>query len=81
MQLGRESHVEVGDEMTVPSDRIVSDRPDEEEWRSNLKKDFKISQLERQSTFMLVSNMNTMYLMLIGLTDVNYKNNEQMKAD
>ena len=69
-----------GDELSNRKDsNSTEERPsiqDDEEWKRDIKKDFKLSQLERQSTFMLISNMNTMYMMLIGLADLCFKNNE-----
>ena len=68
---GQQSYMSFTDEK--PS-MIGDEEINTDEWAKDIKRDFKISAVEQMDTYMLLSNMNTMYLILVGLTDICYKN-------
>mmetsp|Transcript_23875 Transcript_23875/g.36559 ORF Transcript_23875/g.36559 Transcript_23875/m.36559 type:complete len:87 (+) Transcript_23875:807-1067(+) len=51
-------------------DDIDLDEEEGDEWKQNFKKNFTASQIHRQTTLSLVSNVNMCYMILIGLTDL-----------
>ena len=75
---------ESSDEPKTPEEPITPYFPPyldyDEQWKKDFKKDFKLTQVERRSTFMLLTNANTMYLTLVGLTDLCFRNNKECEA-
>ena len=80
-QLGEDASPTAEDGAEGQDDRFRSESEVHEQWRQDFKGNFSDAQLNRRSTIQLATNVQTIYLTLVGLSALAQKNQEAFEDD